>query len=51
MADNVCSPNDIRQDFTRTDADIKGWPRIRLKLAYSLSEPFDVTGRRYFFKV
>lgn len=44
MAENVCSPNDIRQGFTRTGVDIKGRPRIMLKHAYSLSEPFDVAG-------
>lgn len=44
MAENVCSPNDIRQGFTGTRVDIKGRPRIMLKHAYSLSEPFDVTG-------
>lgn len=42
--ENVSSPNDIRQGFTRTHVDIKGRLRIMLKYAYSLSKPFDVTG-------
>lgn len=28
MADNVCSPNDIRQGFAKIDVDIKGRTRI-----------------------
>lgn len=44
-AENVCSPNDIRQGFTRTDVDIKGEPGIWLKCAYSTSKAFDVAGR------